>query len=290
MQKATIWQTKRNAQCKLASSQKALSACACSQLEARRTTDKDLTNTYLTFIKVWRPTVTYVLTEFRMMAKREAKETQPAEELYFFPRIRNKCFIFWGDPKETFWLSSEYSAVEQHLSTALTLEAFTNEQCWVVDGSRLCKAEYLQYLGLWGQPEGNHMTAIQSSTKASGGPWGRNRLFIFSKTTISSALREHTVHIGNNAHKCSIRKVELWGLNAGVNPHSQVSSAKLELWRKQVSLKKVYFFSPSTTVSTGIELLTQAKEPIALVTSHKPFPTWEDGSSATKKVTCAQGA
>lgn len=41
-------------------------------------------------------------------------------------------------------------------------------------------------------------------------------------------------------------------------------------------LEKSMYFSPSTITSTGIELLTQAEEPIALVKSHKPFPTWED--------------
>lgn len=55
------------------------------------------------------------------------------------------------------------------------------------------------------------MTAIQSYTKATGGPWGRDRLFILSKTAISSALKERKVPIGNNANKekRSISEVEL---------------------------------------------------------------------------------
>lgn len=45
------------------------------------------------------------------------------------------------------------------------------------------------------------MTATQSYTQATGGPWGRDRLFIFSETAIGSALKEHKAHGGNNANK-----------------------------------------------------------------------------------------
>lgn len=106
--------------------------------------------------------------------------------------LGNKCFIFW---KEAFRVFSCWAM----LSTTLTLEAFMSRHCWV--RSWLCKAKYLQYLGLWGRPEGNHMTATQSYTKATGGPWGRDQLFIFSEITIWSALKEQKVHVGNNANK-----------------------------------------------------------------------------------------
>lgn len=171
MQKATIWKTKCSAHWKLASSQKAVSACACSQLEARRTTDKNLKNTYLAFIKVWCPTITYVLSEFRKIAKREPEGTQ-SEELYFFPRIGNKCFIFWRDPKETFWLSSEYSAVEQYLSPLSHLRLLRISNAGLLMGHDFVR---LSIYSMWGS-EGNQKEttwlqykAIQRQVEGPGG-------------------------------------------------------------------------------------------------------------------------
>lgn len=87
------------------------------------------------------------------------------------------------------------------LFSELILEAFIKRHMWVVDGSRLHKAKYLWYLGLWGQPEGNHMAATQSYMKATGRPWGRDRIFIFSKEVTWTSLKENKLHVGNDANK-----------------------------------------------------------------------------------------
>lgn len=125
----------------------------------------------------------------------------------------------------------------------LILEACMKRHCWVVDGSKLHKAKYLWYLGLWGQPEGNHMAATQSYTKAIGRPWGRDQIFIFSKEATWSALKENKLHVGNDANKKQAWSIKWnngalmldWTLN------SWFKSARMELkkrWATQVFLEK----------------------------------------------------
>lgn len=113
-----------------------------------------------TFIKVWSPTVTHVLTEFRT-ATREPKETQ-SEELHFFPRVRNKCFIFWRDPKETFWLSSEHSAVEQYYPPLSHLRLLQTGNAGPLMGHDFVR---LSIYGIWGS-EGNQKETTWLQYKA----------------------------------------------------------------------------------------------------------------------------
>lgn len=79
-----------------------------------------------------------------------------------------------------------------------------------------------------------------------------------------------------------INNVELHGFSAGVSSHSWIGSTRLQLWRgrQDAFFKDAFFFSSTLT---GIELLTQAQEPMVLGTNNVPFPTEEDGSTATEK-------
>lgn len=158
------------------------------------------------------------------------------------------------------------------LFTVLILKAFMKRHCWVVDGSWLHKAKCLWYLGLWGQPEGNHMAAIQSYTKATGGPWGRDRIFIFSKRATWSVLKENKLHVGNDANKKYAWSIK-WNHEALMLEWTPTLELGVQGWNFKeddnsgILEKNILCFFLLTITSAGIALLTQAEEPVVLATT-----------------------